>query len=64
MASILGMKRNTVLNTLSKMPSDTEVNDACMLFNHSFGLMNKEDQDYLRGAAKEWLHAWKKVYLE
>lgn len=41
-------------------PTDDEVNSACLSYDHSFGLMNKEDQDALRWQAREWLHAWRK----
>ena len=43
-------------------PSDETIDSVCLSYNHSFGLMSKEEQDLLRFKAKEWLHAWRKEF--
>lgn len=43
------------------MPTDAQINSACLSYRHDFGLMNKRDQDNLRFEANEWLIAWRKA---
>lgn len=42
-------------------PTEREVDEACMFFNHGFGLMSIKDANALRFQAREWLKAWQKV---
>jgi len=49
---------------LIREPTEAEVEDACLCFDHSFGLMSKSEQDMLKFTAKEWLRAWYKVLWE
>lgn len=37
-----------------------QLNSACMWYRHDFGLMDAEEQERMRWAAKEWLRAWRK----
>ena len=34
------------------------INNMCLSYNHSFGLMDKEDQELLRFQCREWLRAF------
>lgn len=42
-------------------PTESEVNQACMNYNHAFGLMSDEERRALAFEAREWLQAWMKV---
>lgn len=42
-------------------PTQREVDEACMNYDHSFGLMSIADANKLRFSAREWLRAWQKV---
>ncbi len=41
-------------------PTLAQLNSACMSYRHDFGLMEDEERERLRWAAKEWLRAWRK----
>lgn len=45
-------------------PTKEQIDSVCMSYNHSFGLLEKEEQDRLRFQAKEWLYAWYKEFFE
>ena len=47
---------------LKREPTEQEIDDTCLSFDHSFGLLPKEDKKKIRFYAKEWLHSWKKTY--
>lgn len=46
---------------LEREPTQGEINSACLYMDHSFGLMDKKQQERLAWEAAEWLYAWHKV---
>jgi len=42
-------------------PTAEEVADACLSYNHNYGLMNPADRGLLEHSAREWLWAWRKT---
>ena len=49
---------------LGRAPSSVEIDDACLSYDHSYGLMDAEKRDRLRHQATEWLRAWGKTLEE
>ena len=41
-------------------PTSDSVDSVCLSFNHSFGLMNRDEKQRCRYEATMWLHAWVK----
>lgn len=44
-----------------KQPNQREIIEACLFYDHSYGLMDKKQKELLEFEAKEWLHAWRKA---
>lgn len=42
-------------------PNQDMLNNACLRYDHSFGLMEAKEQERLRFQAKEWREAWRKT---
>lgn len=42
------------------MPTETQINSACLSYRHDFGLLNEEERKMVRFQAVEWLNAWLK----
>ncbi len=53
--------KESVFNTPIDKIDDTIINEVCLNFNHSFGLMTYPERRQLMFEAKEWLHAWQKI---
>lgn len=47
--------------TIPKLhPTAQQINSACISYDHTFGLMSKDEQERTRSQAMEWLRAWQK----
>ena len=42
---------------ISRFNSDTFINNVCLSYDHSFGLMTEDEQKRLRFECKEWMRA-------
>lgn len=42
-------------------PSNKDVFNACMYYQHDFGLLDSDDQARVRDQALRWYHAWRKA---
>lgn len=40
-------------------PTEEDIYNACVSFDHSYGFMDEENKKRLRFDAKEWLRAWR-----
>jgi hypothetical protein len=43
-----------------RVPTDAQVNSACLSYRHDFGLLPDEQRKTVMFQAREWLHAWQK----
>ena len=41
----------------NRFDSDVFIDNVCLSYDHSFGLMNEKDKSYLRFQCKEWMRA-------
>ncbi len=53
--------KDSILNTPIDKIDDNIINEVCLNYNHSFGLMTYPERRSLMFEAKEWLHAWQKI---
>lgn len=44
-----------------RVPTDAQVNSACLSYRHDFGLLQDQQREMVRFEAKEWLIAWQKA---
>lgn len=42
------------------MPTEAQINSACLSYRHDYGLLNEEERKMVRFQAVEWLNAWLK----
>ena len=43
---------------MDEKPTDAQIADACLSYDHSFGLMDEDQQKRLRFEAREW---WRSI---